>query len=62
MTKTFTTAQFIYWLETMDISYEEAAKLLKTDIKTIVDYAMGFKNVSYKHATECYATLRMRKN
>ena len=44
----------------MDISYEEAAELLKVCVSTIEKYAWGVVNIPPKKATECRLLLRLK--
>ena len=52
--------QFCYWLDTMDITYEEAAELLKTSVSTIEGYALGAFKVSSQHSSEGHLLLRLK--
>ncbi len=44
----------------MDISYEEAAELLKVGVPTIENYAYGVVDIPPKKATECRLLLRLK--
>jgi len=44
----------------MDISFEEAAELLKVSISTIENYAWGVVDIPPKKATECRVFLRLK--
>ena len=54
--------QFCYWLDSMEITYEEAAELLKTSVSTIEGYALGAFKVSSLHTSECHLLLRLKSN
>ncbi len=53
MYENLTSQQFCQWLETMEVSQEEAARLLKTDIKTLKGYTLGFPAVPPRHSGQC---------
>jgi len=56
----FTSGQFCYWINKMDISFEEAAELLKVSISTIENYAWGVVDIPPKKASECRVFLRLK--
>lgn len=60
MLNAFTSGQFLYWINKMDISYEEAAELLKVSVATIENYAYGLVDIPPKKATECRVFLRLK--
>jgi hypothetical protein len=60
MLNQFTGGQFCYWINKMDISYEEAAELLKVCVSTIENYAWGVVDIPPKKATECRLLLRLK--
>ncbi len=61
MPDNFNSQQFCNWLREMDISHEEAAKLLKTNVKTIEGYLLGFPTVTIKHSGRCRHLLYKKK-
>lgn len=60
MLKTLSSQQFVYWLERMDISYEEAARLLNVSVATIERYAYGIDKVPAFQAHHCQLLLRLK--
>ena len=52
--------QFLYWIKTMDISYQEAAVLLKTTVARIEKYALGTLPITPKHSRQCRLLLKLR--
>ncbi len=60
MINTFTHDHFCYWIDTMNISYEEAAELLGVTLSTIENYAYGLVKVSPDHAAACRLLLKLK--
>ena len=59
MLNSFTAKQFHYWLNAMDITYEEAARLLGVDVLKIEQYAFGICKIPDKHADQCKLLLKL---
>ena len=59
MIKPSANQQFLYWIKTMDISYQEAAVLLKTAVARIEKYAFGTLPITPKHSRQCRLLLKL---
>ena len=60
MSDKFNNQEFLYWIKTMDISYEEASVLLKTTVTRIEKYVSGTLPVIPKHSSQCRLFLKLR--
>ncbi|RZI45109.1 helix-turn-helix transcriptional regulator [Candidatus Finniella inopinata] len=60
MTNNFTGDHFVYWINKMGISYEEAADLLNVSLSTIEGYAYGVYKIPEDKAQTCRLLLRFK--
>gem|GEM_PF-2563762 len=51
--------QFLCWLKAMDISYQEAAILLKIPVSRVEGYASGTLPITPKHSRQCRLLLKL---
>lgn len=60
MLNSFGSSQFVYWIEKMGITYEEASRLLNVKLRTIEDYAYGIVKIPSQKAAECQLLLKLK--